>query len=109
MQEETLDLRDYVDMLLRKWWLLLIGPALGVMLALVFGFAAGEATSDSTEASAYQATALVLMDGTGGRAIPLTWSTSDQFWKELSIEQTCPYLWQNSVPESLPGAWRALT
>jgi capsular exopolysaccharide synthesis family protein len=66
MQEETLDFRDYIDVLLRKWWLLLIGPILGVILVLGFSYAVGGATSDSTGASVYKATALVLMDGTGG-------------------------------------------
>jgi capsular polysaccharide biosynthesis protein len=66
MQEETLDFRDYIDVLLRKWWLLLMGPALGVALALGYSFAMGGATVDSTKASVHKATALVLIDGTGG-------------------------------------------
>jgi succinoglycan biosynthesis transport protein ExoP len=65
MQEETLDFRDCIDVLLRRWWLLLIGPILGATLALGFSFAAGGAMPGNTDASVYKATALVLMDGTG--------------------------------------------
>jgi uncharacterized protein involved in exopolysaccharide biosynthesis len=66
MQEETLDFRDYIDVLLRKWWILLMWPALGVALALGFSFAMSGAMVDSTKASVHKATALVLIDGTGG-------------------------------------------
>ena len=35
MDEETLDIREYANVLLARWWLLALGPLLGVLAALM--------------------------------------------------------------------------
>jgi non-specific protein-tyrosine kinase len=66
MEEEYLDLKHYLDVLRRGWWLLLLGPLLGAALALGFNFSMGGAASENTEAPVYKATALVLMESREG-------------------------------------------
>jgi succinoglycan biosynthesis transport protein ExoP len=63
MEEESLDIREYVGVILRRWWLLLLGSLLGGVLA--FGFNLSQ-SSAITPSRAYEATTLLLMEGTGG-------------------------------------------
>jgi uncharacterized protein involved in exopolysaccharide biosynthesis len=63
MEEESLDVREYIGVILRRWWLLALGPLIGG--ALAFGFSLSQ-PSTSLPSGTYEATTILLMEGTGG-------------------------------------------
>lgn len=66
MDEETLDIREYANVLLARWWLLALGPLLAVLATLGVFLATPVPASKAPE---YQATTnVVLMGGSAGLA-----------------------------------------
>jgi uncharacterized protein involved in exopolysaccharide biosynthesis len=62
VEEESLDIREYINIALRRWWLLLLGPLIGGVLA--FGFSLSQ-PSATPSLRMYQATTILLMEGRG--------------------------------------------
>ncbi len=63
MDEETLDIREYANVLLARWWLLALGPMVAVLAALGIFLATPIPTPKVPE---YQATTNILMGGSAG-------------------------------------------
>ncbi|MBI2873265.1 MAG: polysaccharide biosynthesis tyrosine autokinase [Chloroflexi bacterium] len=61
MEEETLDLRRYLDVILRWWWFVLLGPAVGILFAFLL---------TSRQVPQYEARATLLVQQTGESAVP---------------------------------------
>lgn len=66
MEEETIDLREYLDVALRRWWLLLLGPIIAGLLALGFAVLRPSAPVEPTAPTQYTATTILLMEGIEG-------------------------------------------
>ena len=66
MEEETIDLREYLDAALRRWWLLLLGPIIAGLLALGFAVLRPSAPVEPTAPTQYTATTILLMEGIEG-------------------------------------------
>ena len=60
MDEETLDIREYANTLLARWWLLALGPAVAVLVTIGLSLATPAIVPKDRE---YQATTNVLMGG----------------------------------------------
>lgn len=60
MGEESINLQDYVDALLSKWWLLLLGPLLAGTFALGLVL---HSSSPDPQQPVYEATTAVLLEG----------------------------------------------
>ena len=65
MDEETLDIREYANTLLARWWILALGPLVAVLVALGIFLATPVPVAEDPEYQAleYQATTKVLMGG----------------------------------------------
>ena len=60
MDEETLDIREYANVLLARWWILALGPLVAVLAVLGISLATPIYAPKGPE---YQATTTVLMGG----------------------------------------------
>ena len=65
MDEENLDIREYANVLLARWWLLALGPLVAVLVVLGISLSAPASAPISPE---YLATTSVLMGGSGDLA-----------------------------------------
>ena len=63
MDEETLDLREYANVLLARWWILALGPLVAVLVVIGISLATPVLVPKAPE---YQATTNVLLGGSVG-------------------------------------------
>ncbi len=66
MEEETIDLREYLDVLVRRWWLLLLGPIIAGLVALGLTVLRPASPIAPAPPPEYQATTILLMEGIEG-------------------------------------------
>ena len=97
MEEETIDLREYLDVALRRWWLLVLVPVLAGVVA--FGLSLRQSPpSPEPEVEVYEASAILLMEGAGalGRspelvtAKPVLNDTINDLGLSVSVEELRP-------------------
>lgn len=66
MEEETIDLREYLDVLVRWWWLLLLAPTIAGLVALSFTALRPASPIEPAPPPEYLATTILLMEGIQG-------------------------------------------
>lgn len=95
-------------MLRRRWWLILVGPALGAALGITVTLALGTVASDETEVPVHRATALVLMEGREGlgnspdlaEVRPVLQNTADKLEPPMSVSELRAKVTANPVSGS---------
>lgn len=66
MEEESIDLREYLDVLIRWWWLLLLVPTIAGLAALGFSVLRPSSPVEPAPPPEYLATTIMLMEGIEG-------------------------------------------